>query len=92
MVFEIQGESNVFYPFQPGDQWLDITAIPGVAREACSCPIFIPGSVDINNRIILSEVHHAEPYGQPPWMYCPWCGGTVWRAVTGVTPTEVTNG
>jgi hypothetical protein len=34
MMFEIQGESNVFYPFQPGDQWLDITDIPGVAREA----------------------------------------------------------
>ena len=84
---------DLFYPLQPGDQWLDVTDEPAIPRAqvqaaACSCPVFVPGSSDLNNRIMLSEMHHAEPYGQPPWKFCPWCGGMVWQSVNGVTPSE----
>lgn len=37
--FEFHGERRVFCAVRPGDQWLDITAIPGVPREAVQAAV-----------------------------------------------------
>jgi hypothetical protein len=37
--FEFQGERRVFCAVRPGDQWLDITATPGVARTQVQAAI-----------------------------------------------------
>ena len=78
--YENDGVESI--PMHTGDIWIDLGKEElVVTRKSCTCPVFGPGTSDINNRIVISELHHAGPYEQPPWKYCPWCGGPVWRCV-----------
>lgn len=42
--------------------------------KLCTCDQLMPGLQAINSRIQLAELHHAGPYTQPPFVFCPWCG------------------
>lgn len=69
--------------YMPGDQWLDITAIPGVPREA------VQAAVDDIEETVRMFVGHAEA----DWRGCISDGlSDAIKAIThhtGVKPTEV---
>lgn len=82
--FEFQGERRVFYHVRPGDQWLDITDRPGVAREA------VRAAVDEmeKQRKIMASTPSATDYNEA------YADGLIdyhmeIKRHTGVTPSEV---
>lgn len=45
--------------------------------KLCTCNQLKPGLQDIDERLRLAELHHAGPYTQTPFVFCPWCGDRI---------------
>lgn len=46
--------------------------VGGLSKGICACDQLMPGLQAINSRL-----HHAGPYTQPPFVFCPWCGDRI---------------
>lgn len=79
--FEFQGERRVFLAVRPGDQWLDITTIPGVPREAVQAAVDEIEALDMKIIYRETEFHNGKSDG---FQYAI----DVITEHTGVTPTE----
>lgn len=64
------------WPFDRWVAWLRIGG-PSDAIPHCKCDQLIPGLDAINSCVEFAELHHMAPYDQPPFVYCPWCGGSI---------------
>jgi len=59
-------------PFTEADLDAILRAV-GAAEDVCRCEQWQKGLDELNGFIGFANVHGME-YGQPPFVYCPWCG------------------